>query len=468
MSDRRATLGTGAVIGGKYRLDRLLGEGGMGAVYAAENLQLRAPVAIKVLHPELSLLPNILGRFEQEAQAAAQVRHANVVSVLDFGRDEESGALFLVQEFLVGDDLKHRLRERGAMGPREALSLLLPLMRALSFAHSKGVVHRDIKPDNIFLCETPDGVTPKLIDFGIAKVFGPDGQSVQKTRTSQTLGTPLYMSPEQARGDATVDHRTDVWSLGVVLYNMLTLRHPYEGASANEIIGRILFQPPVRIETWRPELSPDVVALVHGAIQPDLALRLPSMDAFAAAARACSAMEGADSLAREPTVLVGASLAPSRTPPPTTTPPRENTDAPRVTTAPDPPRRGVSRALIAALVVALPVVIVTVLLSLRGPETAATQPPPPTPDTALTQHVVEDAAAPDRPPTEPSDRPPVEPPAALASPDVPPVIEREPPRVRARAEQRPRTRDAATPATPATPTPPPPAQGPTVTPNLEY
>ncbi len=345
MSDQRPTLRAGAVIGGKYRLDRLLGEGGMGAVYAAENLQLRAPVAIKVLHPELSLLPNILGRFEQEAQAAAQVRHANIVSVLDFGRDEETGALYLVQEYLVGRDLKHRLQERGAMAPDEALSLLLPIMRALSFAHSKGVVHRDLKPDNIFLCEEPDGVTPKLIDFGIAKVFGADGRSVQKTRTSQMLGTPLYMSPEQTRGDATVDHRTDVWSLGVVLYNMLTLRHPYEGESANEIIGKILFQPPTRIESWLPTLSPDVAALVHTAIQPDLALRLPSMDAFAAAARACSAAEGADALAKDATVLRTPAF-PSRTPPPTTHTPRETTDAPRVTTAPDrsTPTRSRSRS----------------------------------------------------------------------------------------------------------------------------
>ena len=303
MTDARPTLAPGRVIGGKYRLERLLGEGGMGSVYGAENLMLRAPVAIKVLRPELSHLPDILNRFTQEAQAAAQVRHANIVSVLDFGRDDDTGSLFLVQEFLVGVDLKHRLRGQGAMAPREAIELLLPLMRALSYAHAKGVVHRDLKPDNIFLCDGPGGVEPKLIDFGIAKVFDAEGRSVQKTRTAQTLGTPLYMSPEQARGDATVDHRTDIWSLGVVLYQMLTLRHPYEGESANEIIGRILFQAPTPIEVWRPELPPDIVALVHGAIQPDRTLRYPTMDAFAHAARACAVMEAPAPLAMQSTQL---------------------------------------------------------------------------------------------------------------------------------------------------------------------
>lgn len=279
-----------ALIGGKYLLKRMLGQGGMGAVYEAENTFLRAPVAIKVVRPEVVHRDDMLRRFVQEAQAAAQVRHANIVSVLDFGYDEARDVLYIVQEFLEGTDLKRRLRAGGPMAPRDAIELLLPVMRALSYAHSKSVVHRDLKPDNIFLCETPDGVVPKIIDFGIAKVLGDDGQSVQQTRTLMVMGTPLYMSPEQARGDRAVDHQTDIWQLGVVLYHMLSGRHPYEGATQNLITAAIITRAPTRIETWLPNLAPDVAALVHGAVAWHLEERFPTMDAFWQAARTCSAM----------------------------------------------------------------------------------------------------------------------------------------------------------------------------------
>ncbi len=278
------------LVGGKYLLKRMLGQGGMGAVYEAENTFLRAPVAIKVVRPEVARRDDVLRRFVQEAQAAAQVRHANIVSVLDFGYDDARDVLYIVQEFLEGTDLKRRLRAGGPMAPREAIELLLPVMRALTFAHSKGVVHRDLKPDNIFLCETPDGVVPKLIDFGIAKVLGDDGQSVQQTRTLMVMGTPLYMSPEQARGDRAVDHQTDIWQLGVVLYHMLSGRHPYEGTTHNLITAAIITREPTRIEAWLPNLAPDVAALVHGAVAWNPEQRFPTMDAFWQAARACSAM----------------------------------------------------------------------------------------------------------------------------------------------------------------------------------
>jgi serine/threonine-protein kinase len=267
----------------------------------------------------------LLQRFVQEAQAAAQVRHTNTAQVLDFGEDPATGLLYLVQEFLSGYDLKAHLRARGVLPPSEAIGFLLPVMRALAYAHSKGVVHRDLKPDNIFLCATPDGLLPKLIDFGIAKVFGADGQSVQHTRTAQMMGTPLYMSPEQARGDTTVDHRTDIWSLGVVLYHLLTLRHPHEGATQNLIVGHLIFHEPTPIETYAPDLPPDVIALVHGALQRDPAHRFPTMDAFTQAARACSVLQGAPSLVATPHASVTPAL-----PPPTAWSPQE-TRAPVIT-----------------------------------------------------------------------------------------------------------------------------------------
>ena len=281
------TFTSGAVLNGKYRLDRELGRGGMGQVFAATNLALEAPVAIKVLHAGARPSRALASRFIQEARAAAQVRHNNIVGVLDVGQDEATGALFIVQEFLQGRDLKRAVSSYGVFPPAAAIELLLPVMRALSFAHSKGVVHRDLKPDNIFLCDTSDGTVPKVIDFGIAKVTDAHGVSAQMTHTSQVLGTPYFMSPEQARGDRAVDHRTDVWSLGVVLYHMLTRRHPYEGATANLIIAQIISHAPTPVTAFAPTLPGPVVALLEGALQYDATHRYPSMDAFWEAARTC-------------------------------------------------------------------------------------------------------------------------------------------------------------------------------------
>jgi serine/threonine-protein kinase len=326
----------GTVIGGRYQLLRVLGRGGMGAVYGAENLLLHAPVAIKMLRPGAAQREAYVRRFVQEAQAAAQVRHPNVVAVLDFGCDADSGWLYLVQEFLTGVDLKTRLEQTGRMEPRAAIELLSPVMRALSYAHSKGVVHRDIKPANIFLCETPEGIIPKVIDFGIAKVIDAEGQSAQLTRTAAMMGTPLFMSPEQARGDRAVDHRADVWSLGVVLYHALTGRFPYEGATVNLILAAIIHQQPTPVETYAPWLDAEVSALVQRAVCPDPAQRVPTMDAFWAAAQQCLRRPGAT---RAPPVpgydLFAAENRPAFTlQPQIKAPSSGDTGAPQVTTLP--------------------------------------------------------------------------------------------------------------------------------------
>ncbi|MFO0651907.1 MAG: protein kinase [Polyangiales bacterium] len=246
------------MINNRDQLTRELGRGGMGAVYAANDTVLGAPVAIKVLLFDRPG-PKLVGRFMQEARAAAQVRHTNIVSVLDIGQDVATGALFLVQEFLLGQDLKRRILGGGPLSPREAIETLYPIMRALDFAHSKGIVHRDLKPDNIFLCETHDGIVPKVIDFGIAKVTDGHGQSAQNTATAQVIGTPYYMAPEQARGDRAVDHRADVWSLGVVLFYALTRRYPHEGTTTNLIISNIITRQPTPITAYAPTLPPQVV-----------------------------------------------------------------------------------------------------------------------------------------------------------------------------------------------------------------
>ncbi len=389
----------GQRIAGKYEVRRLLGQGGMGAVFEAENLFLRAPVAIKVLRPEAAMRDELVRRFAQEAQAAAQVRHTNIVSVLDFGFDESLNALYLVQEYLEGHDLKAHLKAFGPLAPAASLELLLPLMRALSFAHSRGVVHRDIKPDNIFLCSTPDGVVPKLIDFGIAKVLDTEGQSAQQTRTTLVMGTPLYMSPEQARGERAVDHQTDVWQLGVVLYHMLTGRFPFEGPTPSIITAAIIMRAPTRIEVHAPHLPADIAALVHGAVETQMERRFPTMDAFWQAARVCAAAQGSQAVAgpaapQQPPVTQGTHFPTTLTPGPQSA----DTASPRVLTlapATHEPRNMLVLAVLGgALAVGVGVVAATRVFAARSE--------PPRPTARLV------APAP----------PPVAPPAVVAPPEV--------------------------------------------------
>ncbi|MDP3217346.1 MAG: serine/threonine-protein kinase, partial [Deltaproteobacteria bacterium] len=281
------------VIGGRYRVIRELATGGMGTVYEAENTRTRRRVAIKTIRPEVAQRVSVVQRFEREARAAGQLRHPNIIDVLDMGDDAEHQLLFIVEEFLVGGDLGQCLRAVGTLGPRAALATLLPIMDALVAAHAHGVVHRDLKPDNIFLHETPQGVIPKLIDFGIAKLAEPSTDG-RRASLGSLVGSPIYMSPEQARADASIDARTDVWSMGVVFYEALTGRTPFEGASAFALFTQLAAEQPVAIATLAPELPPDLAAVIQRAVTKDRAARWPTMAAFAEALRACEAWRGVD------------------------------------------------------------------------------------------------------------------------------------------------------------------------------
>ena len=275
-------------IGGKYRVLRLLGEGGMGAVYEAENTWTRRRVALKVMSGGTHEDAEFARRFMQEAQTAARLRHPNIVDVLDMGQDEASGEIFIVQELLVGRDLGRHLSDVGMLTPGEAIGLLTPVMEALVATHAIGVVHRDLKPDNIFLAETPRGVVPTLIDFGIAKVVSDDG-SMHRTRTGMLMGTPYYMSPEQARGDSTLDARSDVWSIGVVLYELLSGTRPFQAANANSVIAKIIYEPPQPVAVAAPHLPRELTEVVMRAVHPDVEQRYPTMQAFLDALRALPA-----------------------------------------------------------------------------------------------------------------------------------------------------------------------------------
>ena len=285
MSDpANAAARVGAVIGGKYALTSLLGVGGMGAVYAAENTWTRRPVALKLLHPEFARSQEVVERFMQEAQLASQLRHPNIVDVLDLGQEAADGSLYIVQELLQGNDLRAVLDASGRVDVQTALDVALPLMGALALAHRRGVVHRDIKPENVFLAQDEHGEsTPKLIDFGISKVTVEGRDDRNLTQAGTLVGTPNYMSPEQARGEASLDGQTDVWSLGVVLYEMLSGKVPFDAPNQNVLMVKIIMEPAPRIETVAPNLPPALADVVHTALANDRAARYPDMAAFAAA-----------------------------------------------------------------------------------------------------------------------------------------------------------------------------------------
>ncbi len=324
--DLEGTLPPDAVIGGKYQVVRLLGSGGMGAVYEARNSWTGRRVAVKMLHAQFARKPEIVRRFLREAKAATAISHPNIVDVLDMGEDPAQGGLFIVQEFLEGLDLARRMQQVPALTMRESLALLAPVMSALVAAHRLGIVHRDIKPENIFLTTGPRGVTaPKLIDFGISKVLDGPSADRSRTQTGVAIGTPQYMSPEQARGRSDVDGRSDVWSMGVLLYELVAGRLPFDAPNYNLLIVAILTTPAPRIEEVAPGVPRQLAAVIHRALEPDLAQRYASMSEFLSAVLECPLDDGAPLVdpAQRDAFLSGVVLRDSSEPPPASTPSRE-------------------------------------------------------------------------------------------------------------------------------------------------
>jgi serine/threonine-protein kinase len=262
---------SGEVIDGKYQIERILGEGGMGAVAKAQHLLRRAPVALKFMSPAMTAAPGAVERFINEAVAASQIDSDHVVKIFDVAT-LQTGAPYLVMEYLEGCDLADLLHREGQPGlpiPR-AVHFILQVLRGLQVAHAAGIVHRDMKPSNVFIIHKdgePDFV--KLVDFGISKVQQPGGGSI--TRTNSALGTPLYMSPEQARSPKDVDLRSDLYSVGVILYELLTGRTPFfsESGEFTEILFKIFTMDVPPIQSLRPDLPAGLCAAIHGALTKD-------------------------------------------------------------------------------------------------------------------------------------------------------------------------------------------------------
>ena len=260
----------GDLLAGKYRVERVLGVGGMGIVVAARHEELDQLVAIKFVRDESLASDEAVERFLRESRSAARLKSEHVARVLDVGR-LETGAPFMVMEFLEGIDLGQILTRDGPMAVDMAAELMLQVCEAVAEAHAAGIVHRDLKPENLFLTRTVGGSPRmKVLDFGVSKSTGltSDGKG-NLTRTRAILGSPLYMAPEQMRSSRDVDARIDVWALGVVLFELLTNRSPFEAETMPELCLKVVGEPPLSMTELRPGLPPAIVAIVARCLEKD-------------------------------------------------------------------------------------------------------------------------------------------------------------------------------------------------------
>ncbi len=276
-----APLEPGVLVADKYRIERQLGEGGMGVVFAARHQVLDRHVALKVIRSELADNPAVVERLLLEARSAARLESEHVAKVLDVGT-LPSGAPFIVMEYLEGDDLDRLLDLRGPLPEPEAVKCLMQVCEAVAEAHARHIVHRDLKPENIFAARRADGsTTMKVLDFGISKELKPS--SARKiTQTSASVGSPQYMAPEQMRAEP-IDPRADIWALGSILYELLSGHPPFEGTTIPEVCAKVLGQAPPPLSSWTPTVSPGLEAAIHRCLEKSREQRFADVRAFAEA-----------------------------------------------------------------------------------------------------------------------------------------------------------------------------------------
>ncbi len=355
MRTRIPSSSRGPLLGGKYCLSELLGRGGMGAVYEGRHVRTGRPVAVKILHADYAGNAEVVRRFLREARVMAELDHPNVVDVLDMD-EEADGTVFMVLERLDGKPLSELLKREGALPFARAAEVLLPVMRALAFAHGRGVVHRDLKPENIFLHRDAEGrAVPKVLDFGIAWALEDDARP-RITLNGYVMGTPEYMSPEQAEGATDrIGAASDVWSMGVIWYEALTGRLPFAGSTPHEVMAAVTRAPFQLPSALAPGLAPDVAQALDRALARDAAKRYADMDAFLDA-------------------LLAAMARPA--PPP----PEESAQGPDETTAPalvmlgEARHRGPSHLALASLVAAVAGVLTALGFANRPHEAARPAP----------------------------------------------------------------------------------------------
>ena len=342
-------LSEGDVIDGKYRILRLLGKGGMGTVWVAENLRVRRHVAIKVLtRTAAEATGDALLRFEREAQAAGQIGSDHIVEVLDLGTTAD-GDRFMVLEYLEGDTLKQRMR-LGRLDGQKTAQVFCQLLEGLTAAHAAGIIHRDIKPDNVFLQREKAGHRDwvKILDFGISKFSQLSAEEGQVTRAGMFMGTPFYMSPEQARTAHAVDTRSDLYSVAVMLFETLTGQVPFSGTTFTELLFKIAFEPQPHPRAVMPTLDDEICAIVLKGMARDPAARFQTAGEFAAALTAWDARRNASPASPMGTMAMPLQQQPPSMPQVTSThgplappPPRPLAMA----TPPDPRQKGATQMM---------------------------------------------------------------------------------------------------------------------------
>jgi len=438
MDDEDARERVGKVIAGKYLLKRLLGAGGMGAVYEAEHEFTGRSVAVKLMHPALARSRMAAERFLREARAPSGIGHPGIVEVFDGGRDED-GTLYLVLELLQGQPLS-ALLDDDALPEAQVVAITLELLEALAAAHAAGYTHRDIKPDNVFLARDADGTERvKLLDFGVAGTLT-DGAEPGLTQTGAVLGTPRYMSPEQATGKKA-DERSDVYSVGALLYHLLSGQPVHRGGSYHEVIVSIVTGEHVPLAQLAPRLPPALRAVVEKALRKDPAARYASAHELAAALRAAAGVQEPEERVQHsherPVVPQRAAARREANPVAATVaaPPRP-APAPRVT-RPEPSRmgRGAHGWVVgAAVLLLLSAGLLAAALSTRSseqdppagepsvaapPSAGPAAPEPAAPEPVVEPAGVEVAAAPAEPPAQPGPAALQADPAAQAQPAAP-------------------------------------------------
>ncbi len=273
----------GELLAGKYRVERVLGQGGMGVVVAATHLALRQTVAVKLLLPEAMERHDSVERFLREGRAAVSIQSEHIARVLDVGT-LDGGRPFMVMEYLVGQDLGDMLKDRGALPIHEAVDYVLQACEAVAEAHMLGIVHRDLKPANIFLTRRADGsALVKVLDFGLSKVTKADSLEPSLTSANTVMGSPYYMSPEQVRSLKTIDARADIWAIGVILYQLIANHRPFEEESLGSLFVMIGAEPPAPLRGYLPDVPPQLDAIIMRCLEKAPANRFQTVAELARA-----------------------------------------------------------------------------------------------------------------------------------------------------------------------------------------
>jgi serine/threonine-protein kinase len=432
----------GDVLAGKYRVDRVIGTGGMGVVVAAHHLLLDEKVAIKLLLPEALAAPEAVARFDREARAAVKIKSEHVARIIDVGKLDD-GAPYMVMEYLEGSDLSAWLTRHGRLPIDQAVDFVLQACEAIAEAHAMGMVHRDLKPANLYCIRRPDGaLSIKVLDFGISKLTGPViAKGMSMTRTQTVLGSPFYMSPEQLESSKGVDARADIWALGIILYELLTGSVPFSSDVFTELVIRIVNSPAPPARAMRHETPPALEGIILRCLEKDRDRRFANVAELARALVEFASPRAMLSLERIEGVMQGAHIAvrPSMAsvPPPTPpapqgpmaiTPPNTvamgaaygvtpsswgHSGPGRVLSAPPPPRGNAAIAWVAAIasiLVVVGVIVVVLVVRASKPVTATAA--------ARASAVALPSAVPDPPPAA-SVEPSAQPTASVASAEPP-------------------------------------------------